>query len=253
MVQLEFDADTPAQALATRRPSVGYSQHEGAERAAWDDDKLELVGGTHPVVHPAAGSHANFFDEALYLGSSASEGVGCDDTRGPTFDIRPVVQTIPSDPAAARAAFPWIALRGPLGRAAARVLQRPDRPEPEAAVDGADHAGRRAGATAASRCPAAARSARARPTSSAAPSPRARTPCGGASTIRCPRSSALAVLLALIGLASARTTWRPAAPLRLARRRAWGQILAAAARMYGARLRLFLGIGVARRCRSRSS
>ena len=50
---------------------VGYSSHEGAERADWGDDKLELVGGTHPVVYPAAGSHANKFTDALYLGSSA--------------------------------------------------------------------------------------------------------------------------------------------------------------------------------------
>src|SRR5262249_26326644 len=94
---------------------VGYSQHEGAERAAWTDDKLERVDGTHPVVHPAAGSHANFFGEALYLGSSAEEGVGCDDTRGPTFDVHPVVQTVPSAPEQARAAFPWIAFEGRWG------------------------------------------------------------------------------------------------------------------------------------------
>ena len=71
MIQLDFDADTAAQALTTTPTSVGYSQHEGAERADWGDDKLELVDGTHPVVHPAAGSHANFYGEALYLGSSA--------------------------------------------------------------------------------------------------------------------------------------------------------------------------------------
>ena len=62
---------------------VGYSSHEGAERADWGDEKLEIVDGTHPVVYPAAGSHANKFTEALYLGSSAEAGVGCDDTRGP--------------------------------------------------------------------------------------------------------------------------------------------------------------------------
>ena len=117
---------------------VGYSQHEGAERAAWNDDKLERVGGTHPVVHPAAGSHANFYGEALYLGSSAEEGVGCDDTRGPTFDVRPVVRTIPSDTSAGARRVPLDRLRGPLGRAPAGVLQRADRAEPEDAVDGAD-------------------------------------------------------------------------------------------------------------------
>jgi hypothetical protein len=41
-----------------------------------------------------------------------------------------------------------------------------------------------------------------------------------------------------------RTTWQPTAPLRLARRRASGQILAAAARMYVARWPLFIGIGL---------
>src|SRR5262249_18907655 len=50
-----------------------------------------------------------------------------------------------------------------------------------------------------------------------------------------------AVLLILVGLS--RATWRPAAPLRLARRRAWGQILAASGRMYVNRIALFVGIG----------
>ena len=78
--------------------SIGYSSHEGAERAEWGDDKLEVVEGTHPVVYPAAGSHANKFTEALYLGSSAEAGVGCDDTRGPHVEFTPAVKTIPSDP-----------------------------------------------------------------------------------------------------------------------------------------------------------
>ena len=115
MIQLVFDASTPAEALERPPVEVGYSQHEGAERAAWGDDKLERVGGTHPVVQPAAGSHANFYGESLYLGSSAEQGVGCDDTRGPTFDIRPAVQTIPSDTAQARTDFPWIAFEGRWG------------------------------------------------------------------------------------------------------------------------------------------
>jgi hypothetical protein len=54
----------------------------------------------------------------------------------------------------------------------------------------------------------------------------------------------LGVLLALAIFAATRTTWGPVAPLRLARRRAWGQTLAAAGQMYVRRARLFLGIGV---------
>ncbi len=55
---------------------------------------------------------------------------------------------------------------------------------------------------------------------------------------------ALGVVLALAVFAGSRTTWRPAAPLRLAARRTWGQILSAAGRMYRTRARLFLGIGI---------
>ena len=45
MIQLVFDAKSAQEALTSRPVSVGYSQHEGAERAEWGDDKLELVGG----------------------------------------------------------------------------------------------------------------------------------------------------------------------------------------------------------------
>jgi hypothetical protein len=115
MVQFDFDAANAHDALASPPTSVGYSQHEGAEGAAGGSAKLERVGGTHPVVYPAAGSHANFFDDGLFLGSSASQGVGCDNTTGPHYDLRPAVATIPSDPAQAREQFPWIAFEGRWG------------------------------------------------------------------------------------------------------------------------------------------
>ena len=115
MTQLVFDAADAGEALTKEPSEVGYSSHEGAERAAWGDEKLEIVDGTHPVVYPAAGSHANKFTAALYLGSSADAGVGCDNTVGPHRELRPVVKTIPSDPAAAESAFPWIAFEGRWG------------------------------------------------------------------------------------------------------------------------------------------
>ena len=139
MVQLLFDAADAEEALGEDPISVGYSQHEGAEAADWGDEKLELVDGRRPVVYPAAGSHANFFDPALYVGSSGEQGVGCDDTRGPHLELEPKVITIPSEASAASAALPVDHLRGPLGRAPGRVLQRADRPEPEGAVDRAGH------------------------------------------------------------------------------------------------------------------
>ena len=113
MTQLVFDAPVATEALKQDPARIGYSSHEGAEGAAWGDEKLEIEGGTHPVVYPAAGSHANKFTSALYLGSSADAGVGCDNTVGPHRELTPVVRTIPSDPAAARPPS-----RGSLSRAA---------------------------------------------------------------------------------------------------------------------------------------
>ena len=115
MIQIVFDADDARDALDQEPVSVGYSSHEGAERASWDDDKLEIVDETHPVVYPSVGSHANKFTDALYLGSSADAGVGCDDTRGPHRELRPAFATIPSDPQAAAAGFPWIEFEGRWG------------------------------------------------------------------------------------------------------------------------------------------
>ena len=115
MVQLLFDAADAEEALGEDPVSVGYSQHEGAEAADWGDEKLELVDGRRPVVYPAAGSHANFFDPALYVGSSGEQGVGCDDTRGPHLELEPKVITIPSEASAASAALPWITYEGRWG------------------------------------------------------------------------------------------------------------------------------------------
>jgi hypothetical protein len=57
-------------------------------------------------------------------------------------------------------------------------------------------------------------------------------------------SLVLAGLALLLIFLLSRTAWRPSAPLRLARRRAWGQILSAAARMYVVRTWLFVAMGV---------
>ncbi|HJW66769.1 MAG TPA: hypothetical protein VJ419_03205, partial [Gaiellaceae bacterium] len=243
MIQLVFDASTAEEALGTKPVEVGYSQHEGAERAEWGDDKLELVGSSHPVVHPADGSHANFYGEALYLGSSASEGVGCDDTRGPTFDVRPAVQTIPSAQSEAMREFPWIGFPGRWGEQRPAFFNGPTGPNVkdqwmhpiEWSQDWRDRSYTVPGSTIFGHsateffCGAVAH--------------------GSTALVRLvdhPLGFGVAVAgLALIVLILvARATWRPTAPLRLAHRRAWGQILAASARMYVRRITLFLGIGV---------
>lgn len=114
-IQVEFAVADAEAALEAEPDVVLYSQHYGAERADWDDDKLEVADGTHPVVYVSAGSHASQYDEGLYLGRSATEGFGCDTTIGPHTEVLPRVRTIPSDPEAAAAAYPWITYRGHWG------------------------------------------------------------------------------------------------------------------------------------------
>jgi hypothetical protein len=242
MIQLVFDAGDAREALAQDPVEVGYSSHEGAEQADWGEDKLELEG-THPVVYPAAGSHANKFTQALYLGSSAEAGVGCDDTQGPHVDLRPTVKTIPSDPAAAGAAFPWITFEGRWGELQEAFFNGPTGPnlkrqwtEPIAWSEGwrsrsyAVPTGGVLGTGATDFfCDAVEAGSR-----------------GLISLLRNPGGTLLVLgaLLALAVYLIARAAWHPIAPLRVARRRAWGQILAAAGRMYVKRTPLFLGIGL---------
>ena len=67
-------------------------------------------------MHPAAGSHANFYEDALYLGTSAEQGFGCDDARNPADDLSLTIAVVPSDPAAARAEYPWLGFEGRWGQ-----------------------------------------------------------------------------------------------------------------------------------------
>ena len=242
MVQINFDASSAKDALARKPTSIGYSQHEGAERAGWGDDKLELEDGTHPVLYPANGSHAGFYSSALFLGASGSQGVGCDDTRAPLSEIRPEVQTIPSDPSAARQEFPWIDFQGRWGELQPAFFNGPTGPnlktqwtqpvlwesgwrDRSVAVPAGGALGTR---TTAFFCGAIAHGSNLLT--------RALDEPWGVLL-------ALAVIVGLIAIAAGRATWRPSAPLRLARRRATGQIIGASARMYFGHMALFIGIG----------
>ena len=244
MIQLVFDAPDAAAALAREHPAeAGYSSHEGAERAAWGDEKLELVDGTHPVVYPAAGSHANKFTAALYLGSSAEAGVGCDDTEGPHREVRPLVRTIPGDPKAAAEAFPWITFDGRWGELQKAFFNGPTGPNLKdqwtKPIEWAEGWRDRSYAV---------------PTGGVLGTGATDLFCSGVARgssalmrlLRNPGATLLflAALLGLVAYAVIRATWTPVAPLRVARRRTWGQVLSASARMYVERPRLFVGLGL---------
>ena len=66
-MQIAFHASTPADALARGPYEIVLFQHAGGETADWDDDKKLERQGTHPIVYPAAGSHATFYDDATFL------------------------------------------------------------------------------------------------------------------------------------------------------------------------------------------
>ncbi len=113
-IQLLFNASTPEEALTQDPVSVGYAQHEGGERASWDDDKLERVGD-RPVVYSSAGSHASYYASTIHLGRSASEGFGCDTTTGPSRTVDPAVILLPTEATSATDEFAWLEFDGRWG------------------------------------------------------------------------------------------------------------------------------------------
>ena len=194
-------------------------------------------------MYPAAGSHANFFDTALHVGSSGEQGVGCDDTRGPHVELDPTVHTISSDPAEARGDVPWITYEGRWGELQEAFFNGPTGPnlkeswtEPITAAEGwrersySVPAGGVLGTGATDFfCTAVEKGS------------------GALTSLLRNPPLMLGALLALLGLlvfAVVRATWTPVAPLRVGRRRSWGQMLSAAAWMYVRRAPLFLGIGL---------
>jgi hypothetical protein len=244
MIQLNFDAGTPGQALARGPVEVGFSQHSSAERAAWGDEKLELVDGTHPVVHPAAGSQANFYGSRLYLMRSDAEGLGCDDTRGPSQTITPAVQTVPSDPAAAVAEFPWLGFDGRWGEKHAAFFNGPVGPNRTLRwthpFTWAERSWRDRSFTV--------------PASGLVGTNATDIFCGtierGSTVLRQikinPGRTALVIagIVLLLLWPITRTRWAPSTPRPLAARRAWGQVISAGARAFGRLPRVLIGIGL---------
>jgi hypothetical protein len=153
------------------------------------------------------------------------------------------VKTIPSDPAAAAKAFPWITFEGRWGELQRAFYNGPTGPnlktqwtEPITWSDGwrsrsyAVPTGGIFGTSATDFfCGAVERGS-----------------AGLTALLRDPGATVLtiAILILLLVWLATRTRWRPAAPLRLAHRRRWGQVLSASGRMYWRRAPVFLGIGL---------
>jgi hypothetical protein len=113
-IQIVFPASSAEEALQVDPTSVGYSQHEGGERADWTSDKLEREG-SRIVVYPSAGSHASYFNAALYLGRNGNEGFGCDDTGGEAVRMDPDIVLLPDSVDDRDDPLAWLAFDGRWG------------------------------------------------------------------------------------------------------------------------------------------
>lgn len=114
-MQIAFDANTAREALAKGPYEIALFQHAGGEKADWEEAKVEKEG-THPVVYPAAGSHATFYESAVYVeNGQRGAGLGCDNTTEPLrrVAVRPVL--IPTNPPHG-SRFQWLTYEGRWGQ-----------------------------------------------------------------------------------------------------------------------------------------
>ncbi|MEA2349059.1 MAG: hypothetical protein QOG62_2846, partial [Thermoleophilaceae bacterium] len=90
-------------------------QHEGGEKGSWTDPKVQKEG-THPVVYPAAGSHATFYGPAVYVeNGQRGSGLGCDNTTEPLRRVEPKPVLIPTSPRVG-GPFQWLTFEGHWGQ-----------------------------------------------------------------------------------------------------------------------------------------
>ena len=175
MIQLVFAATDAAEALDQPPLEVGYSQHEGARgrrlgRPQARDRRRHPSGRATP---PPARTPTSTTPRSTSA-RPAEQGFGCDDTRGPSDDVRPAVAVVPADPAAAARTSRGSPTRG--GGASARSRSTTGRPArtPRTAGPTRSPTRSRRAATSATPCPPAGSSAPPPRTSSAPPSRAAR-------------------------------------------------------------------------------
>ena len=244
-MQIAFDdAETPAQALEQGPTRMVLFQHRGGEQADWDDPKVEKRG-THPVVYPAAGSHATFYGPAVYVGhGSDGSGVGCDNTTPPLHAVRPKPVLLPDDPQPGDP-MAWLLFNGHWGELHGGISgDGPTGPmlknqwyEPFTWME------------------AQRRTSPVLPATSLAGPDVTHAFCGAVAEVSefinlKTRSKAaawaiLALILIALVVAVRLTRWRPVAAGELRHRRALGQLLAAAGSLYARHFRPMVTIGLA--------
>jgi hypothetical protein len=241
-MQISFEAGSPAAALAEEPSEVILFQHAGGERADWEDSTVQKEG-THPIVYPAAGSHATFYDSAIYVeNGQGGSGVGCDNTSEPLRELRLRPVLLP-DTAPESGRFQWLSYdgrwgekekgfnNGPTGPQTKTVWREPfawmaDQRSTSPRLPGGSVVGPQ---VASAFCGAVASAsdlinldAKSRPAAVA---------------------TIAAILLAIV-LFVALTRWGPVDLERLRARRSFGQLVRAARRLYGRHWLPLVGIGL---------
>ncbi|HKZ12276.1 MAG TPA: hypothetical protein VJL81_00380 [Solirubrobacterales bacterium] len=242
-MQITFEADHPAVALHEEPSEIILFQHAGGERAKWTDGKVQKEG-THPIVYPAAGSHATFYDSAVYVENGQhGSGLGCDNTTGPLRELKLAPIMMPNG-IRTRGPFAWTSYGGRWGEREKGFNNGPTGPQTKT-VWREPFAWMEKQRTTSPRLPggtiAGPQVTKAFCGAVAAASELinldAESPGAAAATV-----IVLAVLLILfVGV----TKWRPVDIDTLRRRRAFGQILRAARQFYGRHWRVLLPVALA--------
>jgi hypothetical protein len=241
-MQIAFEANTARRALAEGPSEMILFQHAGGERADWEDPKVEKEG-THPVVYPAAGSHATFYDSTVYVQNGAKgSGVGCDNTSEPLRELRLHPVAIPTFPTTT-GRFKWLTYFGHWGQKEAGFNNGPTGPltktqwlEPFSWMEDQR--------TTSPRVPGG---------SFAGPAVSGAF-CGAVSTVsdvinlesrsRPAAIAMIAIPALLLILFVGVTRWGPIDLTELRRRRAFGQIVRTARQLYGRHWRTMVPIGL---------
>jgi hypothetical protein len=242
-MQLTFGADTATQALKEEPGEAIVFQHAGGERADWGDAKVQKEG-THPIVYPAAGSHATFYDSAVYIqNGQRGSGVGCDVTTEPLRELRPRPVLMP-ETAPRNGPFEWLSYDGRWGEREKGFNNGPTGPQTKTVW----------------REPFA-WMAKQRTTSPRLPGGSIAGPqitgvfCGAVASvsdlINLEAKSRFAAFATLVGLAIlialfvGLTRWRPVDLTELRAKRAFGQLIRAARQLYGRHWRVLVPIALA--------
>ncbi len=95
--------------------SVAFAQHAGGELGHVGESKVEMRG-SHVVTHPSSGSHADYYQEAIWLGwGENGSGFGCDHSEAPEIELPVHVVLLPNEVTDANNEHAWLTFEGNWG------------------------------------------------------------------------------------------------------------------------------------------